>query len=262
MDARISSDRILVLCVQSSNSFNCLLARTCTLATHRELDTDASTWLEKKFASTCHHRMVAEPLIADITANFEAGTNRFDQLSWRQSCWWWEAGRSPVPPVRHPCLCPPASQKLDYGTSSSRSGAAHRPDGRTCEHGWSRDSRRCSTRELRRQQQPAALADTRVLGSLECSSGAFAAWKSWRFTFTSHAGALSPDMKRSAGDRAMSTQLFHVLVMGFESVALRALVRPRDGRSHWVEVVGEGTRTRHCRTSGVVAVALLVLHFH
>ena len=65
-----------------------------------------------------------------------------------------------------------------------------------------------------RQQQPTALADTRVLGILECSSGAFAAWKSWRFTFTSHAGALSPDMKRSAGDRAMSTQLFHVLVMG------------------------------------------------
>ena len=79
----------LVLCVQSSCSFQLLTCTdmyTCNPPVN--LTTDASTWLEgKSFASTCHHRMVAEPLNANITANTGAskrGRIALDQLSWRQ----------------------------------------------------------------------------------------------------------------------------------------------------------------------------------
>ena len=72
------------------------------------------------------------------------------------------------------------------------------------------------------------VVDTRLLVNLRTFSGALAHWKSWRFTFTAYAGALSRDMKRlmeravaantdgdilnvhlSAADRATSTQLFY-----------------------------------------------------
>ena len=44
---------------------------------------------------------------------FGAGTNRSGQLSWRQLCWLWEADKSSVLRVCHPCLCPSNSQELE-----------------------------------------------------------------------------------------------------------------------------------------------------
>ena len=50
--------------------------------------------------------------------------------------------------------------------------------------------------------------------------------------------------------RSMSVQLFYVLVVCCESGAQRRTLERagRHRKSQWVEVVGEGTRTRHCRT--------------
>ena len=128
---------------------------------------------------------------------------------------------------------------------------------------------------VRQGTAPTALVDARLLGKLRTFSVALAERKSWRLTFTAYAGALSPDMKRlteravaadtdgeilnvqlSSAGRAMSTQLFFVLVMCCESSALRTLERAgdTDGSTGWT-AVGEGPRTRHCRDSRVVALA-------
>ena len=80
--------------------------------------------------------MVAEPPIADTTTR-TLPSKRVRIVSgnlwWKQSCWPWDAGDSPVPRVCHPCLCEPVRQKFDDGRSNSRSGAAQRTDGTACE---------------------------------------------------------------------------------------------------------------------------------
>ena len=43
---------------------------------------------------------------------FRAESNRCGQLSWRQSCWFWEAGKSLVTRVCHPCVCPPVRSSM------------------------------------------------------------------------------------------------------------------------------------------------------
>ena len=127
-----------------------------------------------------------------------------------------------------------------------------------------------------------ALVDTRLLGRPRTLSGALADWMSCRFTFTAYGGALSPDMMKlmlravatdidgeipnvqlSTADGVRSAQLFNVLVMCCEARALRTLERAGDAEgSHWVEVVGEGTRTRHCKTTRVVVLADRVVIRH
>ena len=61
---------------------------------------------------------------------------------------------------------------------------------------------------------------------------------------------------RSA-DRAMSMQLLYVIVVRCESVALMALERAVDTERATECLVGDGIRTRHCRTSCVALAGLV-----
>ena len=160
------------------------------------LTIDASTRLRKRVASNCHHHMVAEPLIAHITAptgRSGAVKNRSGQWSWQQSCWFWESGKGLVLRVCHPCLCLPVSQKLKNRTSSPKSGAmeehmntagqANRDAGLRAQVAENR-VRSAETTAIaaagaagvRQGTVPSVLVGTRLLGKPRTFSGALADW--------------------------------------------------------------------------------------